>query len=295
MPGIWMTRIARRLTRPDTFDRLVSPAIADLQLESQLTRFARWRHYPAIVLVIAWALISDLAGELPRVFDAEALRLVWRRAAAYALAGAAVNWAIYYTLIGARLSDLQIADTARQTILQSVVYQSVAPGLTVLMIVAAYNLKRRDPAGLRTVAAATIVVAVTTLVATYVSTLLQEPALHAFALERLRSGATYEVVRPPLLINAISMVPFAWLGVVLSRRRGWPLGFSACTILGTWVLLNVTGFSFLYPLARLVPGLDAALFSRYSVPSNLLTLVGLILLWRTIERRFDRRDVVPAR
>ena len=99
MPGIWIARLARRLTRPDTFDRLVSPAIADLQLEAQQGWWGRWRHYPMLAFVIVFALFSDLLGDLARVFDAEAIRVVWSRTAAWAFAAAVINVAVKYALL----------------------------------------------------------------------------------------------------------------------------------------------------------------------------------------------------
>jgi hypothetical protein len=300
MAGLWITRIARRLTQPDTFDRLVSPAIADMQLESQRAPIGRWRHYPALVAVLMWALLRDFSRELAYVFDADAWRAVWTRAAAWALIAATVSWVIQYGLIVNRLGQWHASDAVRQTILNGVAFRSVGPALTVAMIVAAYSFKRRHAARTATVVAATIVLAATTLGATYLSTIMQAASTQAFdEAGRAFHASAIDVRRAPLawqlMLNAIAMIPFAWLGVVLAKRRGWPLALSASIVLGTWQVLNFTAFPVYAWLARLIPGLDAVLFGTYALPTNLLTLVALILLWRTVERVFDRPDAAPVR
>ncbi|HKE84400.1 MAG TPA: hypothetical protein VKB50_11615 [Vicinamibacterales bacterium] len=299
MAGLWISRIARRLTQPDTFDRLVSPAIADLQLESQRTRVGRWRHYPSLASVLMWALLQDISRELAYVFDADAWRTVWTRAAAWALIAAAINWVILYGVIANVLNQWHTSEAARQTILNGVIFRSVGPALTVAMIVAAYSFKRRDAARTVSVVTAAIALAVTTVGATYLSTILQEPSRHALdEAGRAFYGSAIEVRRAPLpwqlILNAIAMIPFAWLGVVSSKRRGWPLALSVIVILGTWQVLNFKAFPVYAWLARVVPGLETLLFGTYSVPTNLLTLSGLILLWRGIEWIVERPGLAHA-
>ena len=294
MPGIWIARLARRLTRPDTFDRLVSPAIADLQLEAQHGWWARWRHYPVLAYVVVFALFRDLLGDLARVFDAGAIGVVWSRTAAWALAAGAINGAVMYALLSNAPGTWPGDDGARLAVLGR---ESIGVALTVAMIVAAYKFRRREGAGPRAVAAATVVVAIVAFVATHVSTMLWAPAIHAVVeAGRTASGPATDivVVYPPDIVNALSMIPFAWLGVVLARRRGWGLAASAAAILGTWVFVNATAFPY-YQVAHIVPGLETVLFDRYSVPPHMVTLIGLIIVWRAIERCFDRLTVASAR
>ena len=76
-PGRYFEALARRLTRPDTFDRLVSPAIADLQCEAVHSRFRiRARHYIAMVAVLLCALARDFRLDIRTAFEADALRCV---------------------------------------------------------------------------------------------------------------------------------------------------------------------------------------------------------------------------
>ena len=87
MPGIWITRIARRVTRPDTFEWLVSPAIADLQAEAAHSGTRRWRHYSAFAVVLGYAVLRDFRMDIGIAFDTDAWRRVWSRAAVWALIG----------------------------------------------------------------------------------------------------------------------------------------------------------------------------------------------------------------
>jgi hypothetical protein len=90
------------------------------------------------------------------------------------------------------------------------------------------------------------------------------------------------------------MVPFAWLGVVLAGRRGWPLALSATALLGTWVLATQSNVTFFALLVRAAPSLWPILYGTYSVPDNLVTLTVLILLWRRFESRVDPQSTVQA-
>ena len=56
MRGAWLSSLARRLLHDDTFDLVVSPAIADLQFEE--------RGHTAVLTALAGALCHDFAGDL---------------------------------------------------------------------------------------------------------------------------------------------------------------------------------------------------------------------------------------
>ena len=78
MRGIWLTAIVRRIIRKETFESLVAPALADLQYEAASGRPIA-RHYTALVIVIATALLRDLRVDAQLTFAASR---VWRRVAA---------------------------------------------------------------------------------------------------------------------------------------------------------------------------------------------------------------------
>ena len=56
MRGAWLSTLARRLLHDDTFDLVVSPAIADLQFEQ--------RGHTAVLIALAGALCHDIGGDL---------------------------------------------------------------------------------------------------------------------------------------------------------------------------------------------------------------------------------------
>jgi hypothetical protein len=91
MSGSWIAAIAGRLLRKSTFERLVSPAIADLQLEASNGLSFRLRHYVAIVCVLVSAVGCDVCTDLAGGFSADARRAVWRPAFLWSLAAFAVS------------------------------------------------------------------------------------------------------------------------------------------------------------------------------------------------------------
>jgi hypothetical protein len=176
--------------------------------------------------------------------------------------------------------------------------RSLVPALTVCMIVAAYRLRRRDERA-RSVVAAAAVIAVITLVVSLSARAAESHisiALEMAAYGTQAANAPFAVHWPPLpwrmLTAAVSVIPFAWLGVVLARRRGWPLTVISTTMLCTWVFANLAGLYLLDLVLRSTPAwrpiLEPLVIGTYAIPPNLLTLVALILMWRGVETGFDR-------
>jgi hypothetical protein len=71
MRGAWLTAIARRVLRDQTFHLIAAPAIADLQFEGGA------RHYAAIWWVIVRALLHDMRSDVATSFGATARASVW--------------------------------------------------------------------------------------------------------------------------------------------------------------------------------------------------------------------------
>jgi hypothetical protein len=69
MPGDWLTRVTRRLLHDDTFELVVSPAIADLQFESHAMAAPPLRSYLAVWIALAGALLLDLDHDVRDVID----------------------------------------------------------------------------------------------------------------------------------------------------------------------------------------------------------------------------------
>lgn len=301
MPGTWLTRIARRLTREETFDRLVSPAIADMQREAAHGMLLRTRHYGAMAIILACALLRDFHASLALAFDADASRRIWTRAAMWSLAAGSLSWFLMYTVTARQLIEWQVDASTARLVLDGVIFQSWGPAFTVGAIVAAYQLKRRDPAGSRAVVAAAAAFLATTLVMSYVSINLQQPARHAMdQIAIARFSLPSSVTRPPIpwqiVGSVVQMAPFLWLGAVLARHRGWPLALGATAILATYTSLLVTGggFRLVAMLVRAVPLLEPVLFGTFSIPHNALVLIAAIQLWRMLDSRIWTHGAAPG-
>lgn len=298
MPGSWLTLISRRLLCEQTFEQIVSPAIADLQCEATRGLMMRVRHSFAVGTVLTWALFHDFSQALIGSFDGDGAIRVWRRAGYWSLGAALANSAVSYVLLVRSLDRWQVEGPLRDTALSTVLLGSVLSALTVAVLVAAYSLKRQNRADRRVVPAVIVLFAVVTLVSSIVTITLRAPSREAMAeLGRATYGigpAAYPPLMWQALMSALHVVPFAWLGTVLARHHGWRLALSATAILGTWQLINFRGFVIYLWLSNTVPALQPLLFGTYPVPTNLLTLTLLILAWRRTERRIDRYRVAHA-
>ena len=297
MPGIWMTRLAKHLTRKDTFERLVSPAIADLQSEAAHGWVRRARHYGALSLVLGCAVLRDFRLDMRTAFDADSWRTVWSRAAVWALVAGLCNWAAMYVLTARTLARLDIPPGLEATALNGAVFRSIVPALIGALVVAVYRLKRRNPASVRAVIAAAIVFMAITPILGYMATALYAPAREAL-------DQAYRIARPDLpevttvpqrlqaLAGMIQTAVFAWLGAALARYRGWPLAFNTTTILTVYVLSNL----YLMRWATwMLPSLTSILYATSVIPFNAVTLAALILMMQAIQRPFDRQHAALSR
>ena len=297
MPGIWMSRVARRLTRPDTFERLVSPAIADLQAEAAQGWLQRLRHYAALTMVLGCAVVRDFRLDLSTAFDADSWRTVWSRAAVWALLAGVCNWVAMYVLTERMLARLDGPPNLENAVLNGVIFKSIVPALVGGLVVAVYRLKRRNPATLRAVVAASVLFIVATPIVGAFATAWSAPAREA--LEQ-----AYRIGRPDLpaafmvpqklqaLAGMIQTAAFAWLGVALARYRGWPLTFNATTILTIYVVANLYLIQW---VSRIAPSLGSILYGTAAIPANAVTLAALILMMQAIQRPLDRRNVATVR
>jgi hypothetical protein len=80
--GDWIALVARCVIREHTYDRTVSPAIADLHFEAS-TRFRMQRllGYVSIYRAVFGALAIDIGEDLSRAFNRDARSSAWRAAA----------------------------------------------------------------------------------------------------------------------------------------------------------------------------------------------------------------------
>jgi hypothetical protein len=291
MAGLWISWIARRLTQPDTFDRLVSPAIADLQSEAAYGLTQRLRHYAAFTVVFGCAVLRDFRIDLGIAFGTDSARRAWGRAAVWALIAGLCNWAAMYVVTLRLLERLHASSEVQFTVLSGIASRSIGPAFTAALVVAAYSFKRQDPARIRRVVAVTLVFLALSPVVGYLS-----DTLYAAAREALVQA--YRVGQPdlPAIVSAstlvvrlsaiMQMATFAWLGVALARYRGWTLAITTTTILTLYVIANLHQFELVNHFA---PSLTPLLYGTYSIPANAVTLGLLILLCRAILRPFEER------
>jgi hypothetical protein len=97
MRGDWLTTVARRILHGDTFDVVVSPAIADLQFES----WCPARGYVGVWRAFAGALCRDLGRDLQVLCDE-----------ATTLTSLIVMQACYYTCLLTLMSGLTTSGLA---------------------------------------------------------------------------------------------------------------------------------------------------------------------------------------
>jgi hypothetical protein len=77
MPGNWVARVGLRLLHRDTFEMMLSPAIADLQFETMARSAARPGDYCAVFRALLGALWFDLSSDLLALkSDAETIALL---------------------------------------------------------------------------------------------------------------------------------------------------------------------------------------------------------------------------
>ena len=78
MTGDWIGSMARCLTRPARYERIVAPALADLQYEHHAaTPWTRCRNYAAVWPALVWAIAADLCDDLRIVLGRDAQTSAW--------------------------------------------------------------------------------------------------------------------------------------------------------------------------------------------------------------------------
>ena len=313
MPGLWLASIARRLTRQTSFERLVSPAIADLQSEAAGGFLITTRHYTAIGAVLICALWRDFGLDIRTALETDALHHVWRRAALWYLgitvlmtvaalrAPAHWSWGVgtfltTFEMEGAMPWHLLSTELTTAAVMTSLL-QGIVSALPFGMGAAAFYLCRQNKR--RTI----IAVAVVAVAAT---------AIVGFSVRPIRTGADralYETVAPQVanpekavgdtqhwkewlqsrqrevdgriafwtdLQNALMVVPFALFGVVLARRRGWGVLAGALQIILTALLVMMV-------LSAFFPAPTFPLSAWIGV--SMWVVAGVLRLWLDGDRQ----------
>ena len=245
MRGAWLARIGRALVSPETFEQMVAPSIADLQIESGRGFALQWQHYVGVVAVLSYALVQDLRFEISFTCDAGARRHVWKRAAIW-YSGFVLLLSLlglkYKLPQGLRLHGLW-GPSLTSVGLEAIIVSAI-PG----MMAAALYLTRRS-CSKRSIVLVTVLV--TTLITAFALTvrpirMSADNTLLNAALSQSITRAQYFSDRLDTQVNlwrdiqtGIQIIPFALLGILLSRRKGWNVALGVAAYYASWLLIVI--------------------------------------------------------
>ena len=304
--GKWLAALSRRVLHRDTFETMVSPAIADLQCEAAHGIHARARHYAAMVAVFACAVARDFRLDVGPAFDAKARRHVWTRTALWTLGFAGfVGWMRFR-------EDLTVlGPAAAPTILGVALLKSLAAAFTVAMTAASFYLLRRGSTN-RTVIAVTLVLFVAALATMF--------AVHPVRLSADRElydiGQALNADAPSLtsllavwlnfraddidgtltrgrdLRGALGVINGALLGFVLAASRRWRVPVTGVMVVATtlavaMIVISVESGMLGHPPSHAFQGWRSVAIS--------FVVTGLWVLATARTRRIRGAEQVPGR
>jgi hypothetical protein len=265
-----LTAIARRIVREETFESLVAPALADLQFDAASGRPLA-RHYAALPLVIATALLRDLRIDIRLTVGAPR---VWKRAAAW-YAGFVT---LYISVVVRYEMPWHLLDlSGRSAVLANGVASGLVAAVPYAMAAVAFYLRRGSPVPHRTIVAAVsgFIVGATALQLAVASV---QPAVNKVVLdsatrvveqghpgaglddrsrytrqwrtwlERVRERSSgSEILADGLgsamaglaFSYAVKLIPFVIYGLILARGRGWTVSFRAVGLLVTYFAVGM--------------------------------------------------------
>jgi hypothetical protein len=159
MRGTWFVKIGVWIARKETFERMVAPAIADMQVEASYGRLHRGKHYFAIGLVLVHALLQDMRLDFASAFNSEARSMAWRRAAIWFACSVAL-----FTFLGLKynLPPNLTMDGIWSAAFTSTVLEGIVTGVSLGATVAVFYLYRGSSSRRSIVPAVLIVAALTT-------------------------------------------------------------------------------------------------------------------------------------
>ena len=266
MSGDWIALIARRLIREHTYDRTVSPAIADLQFEAPAqSRAQRLIGCISIYRAVAGALAIDIGEDLTRAFNREARTSAWRAAAILYVLLLGLNLFLgWRPTLGFNELGLDGVSVILAFSVPSLLVASLPP---VLIPFAVVMMRRHGVA--RPILATAAVVSLVMVVASITLAVPAERRADQYqqaafwrarmdtadpprSLEAIRRELTVELTRQDqrraradrnrFLYNSIAAKAagtfgFALIGIGLARRRGWRVHLWACVAYLVWTAL----------------------------------------------------------
>jgi hypothetical protein len=278
--GKWLIRIGGWIARKETFERMVAPAIADLQAEASFGSVHRWKHYSGIVVVLVHALLQDLRVDFTSAFDADARRVAWKRAGIWY-----AGFVALLTFLGLRYnlpSDLSM-DGLWSAALTSTGLEAIVTGASMGFIVVVFYLCRR-PSSRRSIALTVVIVGTLTgafALAVRPIRMSADRALHPQNHHNLDERIAWSTD----IHSGVSLIPSALMGIVLARRRGWRVAGTVVSLFLTWQIVVIL----LLYLGRSGPAPDLAIQYWRQIAIN--SLVALI--WLMVDE-FARRIRPPA-
>jgi len=302
MAGDWLATLGRSLVRPEIFETLLSPAIADLQREAARGVIARARHYVALAAVMFCALARDFRVDLAPAFDAWAVRHVWMRATLWAVGFAGLTgW------LGLREGLMVLGPTATSAALMTASLNALTGAFfAAAMTASAFYLVRRE-ASTRSIVAVTFVlflVALAVAAAIHPIRMAADRELYAIgrsmqsgsassnALLSVWLGVQADAVEASLargrdLRSALGVVNGALLGVILARSRRWRVPLTAASFIAAFFVVGMIVMQLEMSLLRGVPSYA---FQRWRDVGVTFFVTGM---WLLIRRRTPRPPVSP--
>jgi hypothetical protein len=270
MRGVWLTAFARRITRRDTFDSLVAPALADLQYEAVSGRPIA-PHYVALVIVISTALLRDLRLDAQLTFGAAR---VWRRVAAWY--GAFVI--CYVALVLYLDTPWHLLDaTGQATALANALAIGLMAALPTAAVAAAFHLRRESIAPRRdiTIAAMAFVAAAVALQITAASV---SPTVNRMLFESVSRGVAQQ--RPGAGLDDRRQYPGHWKSWLETKReRSAPAPSKLAAGVGSFAV-GMTFSSILNLIPYVMFGVALARGRRWTV---LLRVLGLVVTYMALQ------------
>lgn len=243
MAGRWLIRIGGWVTRRETFERMLAPAIADMQAESSRGRFRRFRHYLACSVVLVYALLWDFRMDAVMAFGGEIARVAWKRAAIWY-----AGFVALMTYPGVSMEGIWLAAFA------SSAWDAIVTALSIAIIPAVLYLSR-GMLSTRSIAVATIVAALATFTFAWavrplrlVSDRVVVERIESVRADYVRNASGHYVDERIAwwldFHSGLRVIPSALVGIVLARRRGWWIPLTVVGLFATWFLLVIRLNSF---------------------------------------------------